>query len=123
MTDPARAQGVHGTGSPKWSLGQFRVVVRFLLDAPGQHSIAEISEATGVPGRTIRAIVGRADGVHFAAEINNRGVGVALTADAIERGNRRLRRQIRRMEARIAGRERFRDLPRLQGELPIDPGP
>ncbi len=100
-----RAHGVHGNGSRSFDPDQRRAVVQALLAASGPLSVEELADLTGVPGRSVRAIVSAADGESFVLGGDMRGgYVVAATLEDAERLSRRLGSQIREMARRLARR-------------------
>src|SRR5690348_10133380 len=111
-------QGGHGAGGSEYSEAEYRRVVSNILAHPTRRTAEEISLATRVDGRTIRAIVSDADGVEFVLTLGE-GIGVATCTDEAHEGTRRLRSQATKMLERAARRDGWAqaNLPTLQGGL------
>ena len=103
------SQGVHGSGGRSFSPEQEARVLDCLTawfevsDEPV--TVEQLSAATAVPGRTVREIVSRADGVSFL--LGGDGArGYQLASDALDarRYSARIESQARTMEARSSRR-------------------
>lgn len=119
---PSRGHGVHGEGAVDYTPQQARRVLADLAVYEGAHrrtTVEQISERTGVAGRTVRQILSDADGVTVLLAGDDAGVYVAAYAEDADRLTRRLESQARRMNERAERRRGYadRELPRRQGAL------
>jgi len=104
----SRAQGVHGAGNRGYNVDQYKAVVRTMLAAePGTVlTVEQLSAATGVPGRAIREILSKADGVDvILGGDGNAGYKVAVSRADAERMTSRLGSQVKTMADRLARRK------------------
>jgi hypothetical protein len=102
------SQGVHGSGGKTYTGEQYRRVVDALLAATEPMTVEELSEATYVGGRTIRAIVSDADGVDFLLGGNSdKGYILAKAAWEADRIDKRMSSQIAKMCDRRSRRREY----------------
>jgi hypothetical protein len=101
------AHGIHGDGHRAYTDAQFAVVVAQILQlAPGETvTVEQLSQRTGVPGRTVREIVSCADGEDILLGGDGAGYQRADTAQDAQRLTNRLQSQIQRMLQRVARRQ------------------
>ena len=114
-------QGNHGSGGSEYTADQYGKVVAFLEEQTRMVTAEDICSATGVGGRTVRAILSDADGVDFVLILGDGGYGVASSIDEVEPGSRRLASQARRMAERAERRDQYaaRNLRRVQQVLSL----
>ena len=100
------AQGVHGAGWRDYTPEQYtRVVEAVRRDgAAAAVTVAQVSEATGIPGRTVREIVSDADGVEFVLGGSGNGYQIATSPADAERITARILSQASRMRDRARRR-------------------
>lgn len=112
-------QGGHGSGTREYETQDYQGLVSWIRHFEGWATAEEIQRATGLKGRTSRAILSDADGVEFVLEIGDRGYRLCSTWEAADRSTARLESQAREMRIRAERRREFADqyLERTQGML------
>jgi len=82
-------------------------------------TVEDLAAQTGIPGRTIRAIVSEADGVEFCVGGGDEGLYLAESFEEAEGMTGRLFSQAMRMRERAQRRLEYarKNLPRRQGQL------
>lgn len=75
--------------------------------------------ATGIPGRTVRAILSDADGVEFVLRLGDGGIGIATCVEEAAHGTASLDSHARTLGERVSRRRSYTEanLPRVQGLL------
>ena len=115
------AHGLYGSGPRTYTDAEYdRVVSYFLSVCIEATTIEQVALATGLGGRTVRAVLSEADGREFLMGGNDVGVFMCDHGDhdAAERWSARLRSQITRMTDRLARRRGFAEgLPHQQGRF------
>ncbi len=103
----SHAQGVHGSGGRAFSAAQYQRVVHVLQQYPDRSwKVADLTDATGVPGRTVREIVSQADGAAFVLGGDaTKGYRLAVNAEDALRATLRLASQAQRMTERVRRRD------------------
>lgn len=106
-----RGQGVHGSGGRDYSPAQYRLVVDAIKAIPDGHAVTVelVSNATGVPGRTVREVISAADGVDILLGGEGNGYRRATCPSDAERLTRRYESQVRRMAERVERRRAWAD--------------
>ena len=106
--NPGRSQGEHGTGGNKYTpadVGAVQAILRgTTYDRPV--SVARISMASGLNGRTVRAILSERDGIDFLVGACATGELFDASHDPVGGGGFTLKlgSQVRRMAERIRRR-------------------
>jgi len=115
----ARWAGGTGSGSREYTPGEYQRVVSFMANLAGSTTYEQVAQATGVGGRTVRAVLSAADGVVFVLSIEGDGVSLATSQDEAEHATRRLHSQARAMVERAERREAWaaQHLPRWQQRM------
>lgn len=111
--DSKRTQGIHGGGTTKYTAEQSNIVwtlitLGTMFDTP--YTVADLHDATGLEGNTIRAIVRDGDGTNMILGGNaNEGYRLAANEDDANEYTERLENQIRAMRVRIDRRRSYFD--------------
>jgi hypothetical protein len=107
------------SGSREFSDQQLNSVVSLFSQLSYPRSIDSISAMTGVPGRTVRAIIAARDGIDFLVAGGDSGLMPAGTSEESESMTNRLDSQASQMRDRVARRRKYareRMIP-VQGAL------
>src|SRR5262245_57317864 len=94
-------------GSREYSSDEYSKVVQSLRDAICSLNTDELAKITGIPGRTVRAVISAADGVEFVLAGGDEGYRIAARAEETDALNARLESQARKMLERVARRKAF----------------
>ena len=117
----SRAHGTHGSGARDYDGKQaasVRHVLRGHVGAASAVTVDELARATGIGGRTVRAVLSDLDGRDFVLGVAGDGVYVCETADEADGLTAKLESQARKMGERVERRRAFAaGLPRSQGYL------
>ncbi len=100
------AQGVHGVGSAEYTPEQYDFVVKIFKSMPCPVTVAQLHQATGEKGLTVRQIISAADGVDILLGGSGaHGYERATTREEADRLTRRFQSQATKMWNRISRRE------------------
>lgn len=109
------------SGPRNYSEKEYHEIVELLATRVGSSkglSLDAISQLTGVSGRTVRQIVGDADGQEFLiAHTPEEWLFVAECLEDAEALTKKLESQIGSMQTRVDRRKLFEGLPAVQGKL------
>lgn len=109
-TYQSRSQGTHGSGARDFDPRQYQAVVKLIKDMkPGEDclTVDEISSWLNVPGRTVREIVSRADGVEFLLGGDGNAYRLATDAADAARLTHRFLSQAGKMHERAGRRSKY----------------
>ncbi len=107
------SQGIHGSGARQYTARQYAEIVRLIQAEAGRRSLTvkELSDRTGISGRTVREIVSNADGDAFLiGGDSNDGYRLASCRSDAERSTARMESQMVRMRERVRRRRALADL-------------
>lgn len=94
-------------GENSYDSGQWAAVIECLRRATTYLTTVDIAQKTGIPGRTVRAILSDADGVEFLLAGGDDGYKVAAIGEEGDSLTARLSSQVTTMLARLERRRKF----------------
>lgn len=104
------AQGIHGTGTTRYTAVERNFVIACVIAGTIHNTpvtVADIAEATGLRGNTIRKIMSDADGVDLLLGGTGNGYIVSSIVEGGAQLTQRLESQVAAMQARIDRRKLY----------------